>query len=787
VEEEKRRSREAKPASSRIRFGPYELDLRSAELRKDELRIHLQDQPFRILVALLERPGDVVLRKEIRNKLWPDSVVDFDHGINAAVKRLRDALCESAEKPRYIETLARKGYRFIGKIEVEQNSLTESSVAGQEDVVAPLVGPLVKPVEHALTSLKQPDLGDHLSNLEGQPVNRPFHRAERNSWWIAASILAIIVLGAVICVTSLTSFGVKPAPEMRRLTFDSGLTTDPAASPDGKLLAYASDRNGSGALHLWMQQFIPDGQAVQLTRGEADDHQPAFSPDGRSVAFRSERDGGGIWVIPVIGGDATLIVRGGRDPRFSPDGRWIAYWRPSTMAAPFVASAGRVYVVPSTGGPPRPVLSDLTEAGVPEWSPDSKSLIVYGRKDDLPPPVGRWNWWLVPIDGGLATSTDAFSLLKAKRFDGTARSDAPRVGVWRGNDLLFSARRGDNTNVWKIHIDTSTSRVSGEPQQLTSSTGLDAYPGLTEDGRLLFAGLVNSSDVWILPVDTNSGKTTGQLKRVTDTVGPHQFASLSTDGKLLAYSSVRYGQPRAWIKNLESGIAKPLSISTSGQCITQLSSDGKLLVYTTCDENGAGFVVPVQGGHADQVCSNCTTAYDLSPDNKVVLYRKGNAMRAFSLASRRDSLFMQSNKYHVFQHKFSPDGRWITFEAVQGNQSRLYIAALQNGVSSTPENEWIPVTGDEGWADKPRWSPDGNLIYFISNRDGFFCVWAQQVVSGSKQPTGAPISIAHFHGSRLSIENVGVGRPMEISVAKDKIALNLGELTGNIWAAGLFR
>ena len=87
-------------------------------MRKNDLKIRLQEQPFQILVALLERPGEVVLREEIRQKLWPgDTVVEFDHSINAAVKRLRDALCESAEKPRYVETLARRGYRFIGKVE----------------------------------------------------------------------------------------------------------------------------------------------------------------------------------------------------------------------------------------------------------------------------------------------------------------------------------------------------------------------------------------------------------------------------------------------------------------------------------------------------------------------------------------------------------------------------------------------------------------------------------------------------------------------------------------------
>jgi DNA-binding winged helix-turn-helix (wHTH) protein len=101
-----------------IRFGPFELDVRAAELRKGQAKLRLQEQPFRILVMLLERPGEVVLREEIRDKLWPDgTVVDFEHSINAAVKRLRDTLRESAEKPRYIETLASRGYRFIGEVE----------------------------------------------------------------------------------------------------------------------------------------------------------------------------------------------------------------------------------------------------------------------------------------------------------------------------------------------------------------------------------------------------------------------------------------------------------------------------------------------------------------------------------------------------------------------------------------------------------------------------------------------------------------------------------------------
>ena len=104
--------------SRTVRFGLFELDLRAGELRKNGVKIKLQEQPFRLLVILLQHPGDIVTREELREQLWPaDTFVDFDHSLNAAVKRLRDALGESAESPVYIETLARRGYRFIPPIQ----------------------------------------------------------------------------------------------------------------------------------------------------------------------------------------------------------------------------------------------------------------------------------------------------------------------------------------------------------------------------------------------------------------------------------------------------------------------------------------------------------------------------------------------------------------------------------------------------------------------------------------------------------------------------------------------
>jgi len=108
---------EAPARDPRTRFGPFEVDSRSGEVYKHGIRLKLQDQPFQVLALLLEHPGDVVTREDLRQKLWPaDTFVDFDNGLNSAIKKLRDVLGDSADEPRYIETLPRRGYRFIAPV-----------------------------------------------------------------------------------------------------------------------------------------------------------------------------------------------------------------------------------------------------------------------------------------------------------------------------------------------------------------------------------------------------------------------------------------------------------------------------------------------------------------------------------------------------------------------------------------------------------------------------------------------------------------------------------------------
>ena len=270
-------------------------------------------------------------REELRHKLWPaDTFVDFDQNLNAAVKRLRRALNDSADSPRLIETLPRRGYRLIVPV----------SATGQQG--------------EASTGNNSAHPSRVLSDLADSAPKR-----ETKEWLPRRSVLipvspAVVLVALVLGVALWSTRRRKPVqePAMRQLTSDSGLTFQPALSPDGNLVAYASDRSGEGNLDIWLKH-VARGEPMRLTQHPADDYEPAFSPDGSRITFRSDRKGGGIYVIPALGGDEKLIAMQGGRPRFLPDGNWIAYWAGPTRWKRFTSDAGftgGVYVVASSGG-----------------------------------------------------------------------------------------------------------------------------------------------------------------------------------------------------------------------------------------------------------------------------------------------------------------------------------------------------------------------------------------------------------------------------------------------------
>jgi predicted Ser/Thr protein kinase len=202
----------------------------------------------------------------------------------------------------------------------------------------------------------------------------------------------------------------QPPWNLTRLTSDAGLSNVAALSPDGKLVAYSSDRSLDGERDLYIKQ-VAGGQPIRLTSDGAGNTTPDFSPDGSKIVFRSNRDGGGIYEIPAFGGEARLLARDGLNPRFSPDGSQVAYWVGTPGVAAAVPGSGAVWVVPVAGGQPQRVGSNFTSARLPIWSPDGKRLLLVGYTSAQAFESSSIDWWLVATNGGDAVRTGAYEEL----------------------------------------------------------------------------------------------------------------------------------------------------------------------------------------------------------------------------------------------------------------------------------------------------------------------------------------------------------------------------------------
>ena len=238
----------------------------------------------------------------------------------------------------------------------------------------------------------------------------------RLSGWLVAGLLLVLLIGGTVWVWRPNPQGTYPL-KLTRLTSDSGLTTDGVISPDGTLVAYASDRGGEENLDIWVKQ-VAGGEPIRLTRNSADDHFPDFSPDGSQIVFRSEQEGGGIYLVSTLGGEERLLAPLGRNPRFSPDGHWIAYWTGYHSVGLLGAQAGTdLFVIASTGGVPQGVLKGFAAPGCPVGHPTAAGCC------------------------SLATSKDREFSIKPTRTGGWfrgkegSRSRPARLTCWRSNKL----------------------------------------------------------------------------------------------------------------------------------------------------------------------------------------------------------------------------------------------------------------------------------------------------------------------------------------------------------------
>lgn len=733
----------------KIHFGVYELDRDAMELRKHGVPIRLQDQPLRVLTILTHRPGEIVTREELQDQIWgKDTFVDFDQSLNKAVNRIREVLSDNAATPSYIETVPRRGYRFVAPVTGDASTEPQTSKLGPE---------------------------------------RPARRLSRSAKIavVGAAILAVIVV---------SSRWRKPqqsiSQKTRHLTSSASWLSAPSLSRDGKLLVYVAGIEG-GVPHIWLQQTA-GGEAIPVTNGTEGEYAPDLSPDGTHIAFwsyeKSFASGGGVYLVPTLRGEPKLLAKtaGGR-PRFSPGGESIVY-----------ADGLRGAITASIEDGEETVL-DLNENFLIHdvdifWAPSGDRILFYGASKHEPqmPPV----WWTAPLDAREATPVILPGLQ-----EGESR---PSVLAWLRDEngrewVVYSVAKGVMWNLLRVRV-SPQGQVLGKSELLISGTGeLNWGPSPWANGKIVYTTASATNSIYEIP--TRQGRKFGPtLQLPLAEGGDYHSPWLSHDGRWMAYDVTKAGGSFLMLRDLAKGTDHRLEENARSNA---MSPDGSKVIFSRSCESGtfpwgeplhcAFLISAVVGAKAEPLCEDCT-GRGFSPDGSIVLIQKYNRTGEFhhrivalELATKREKDFLDlpgKGLYHAF---FSWDGHWVVFKETlgMGNAQQILIVPVRDGVAGR-RAEWIAVTDGRYSDDKPQFSPDGNTVYFTSTRDGYLCIWAQRLDPVTKHPVGAPFGFEHFHNSTGAYAASSNNQDRcDLSVAHDKMSINLPNAHSDMWITQL--
>jgi eukaryotic-like serine/threonine-protein kinase len=612
--------------------------------------------------------------------------------------------------------------------------------------------------------------------LGGPPAEAaaPATRGAKSSRALVTVAVAVIciALASVLALALLRRTAVERVEySARRLTFDDGLTTDPAISPDGKLIAFASDRSGEDHLDVYVQQAA-GGPPLRLTFAEGDDHEPAFSPDGSTIAFRSEREGGELYVMPALGGDARLLVRDGHDARFSPDGRHVAYTT-AKSGTDAVAVTGRCYVIPTDGGEPRLITPNFRGAESPVWI-DDRTVLFHG----LAAGENDVKWWTTDIEN---PHPKVSPLLKP-----TVRDVA--LNHASGQLVFVSGAFADFGSLWTLSLDQGTAAAREGPRRLMLGMGDRVRVAIANNGTIAVARTSVSVNIWSLPIGQNAEPT-----QLTFDAANKFWPDVSIDDRYITYASARSGNMDVYLRDLVAGRETLLATSPKDESHPIFTTHGTRIAYVQhFTPAGPGairgeanvFSHTLTGGSPQLVVHATLGRFDqLSDDGRYVVWHTGADpfLHLLEVATNTQHVILRTEPPRsIYQPRISRDGEWITF-LVKADEadSRIYGARFR-GIQPIPSSEWIPLTEGVAGDDKPRLSADRRRLFFTSEADGHRCIWVRDLEPATLRPIRAPTALHHFHSARRSLSRVLLNQ-QDTGLGSDRIVFNMAETTGNVW------
>lgn len=666
----------------KLRFGDFTIDVQARELHRNGSRIRLQDQPLQVLALLTQRAGEVVTREELRQHLWPaDTFVDFDNSLNASVAKIREGLGDSPEAPRFIETLPRRGYRFIASVK----PCVEVSDESQPSAIAVAAG---SPSEQ-----------------------------RRVKWVILAVVgLTMVLLGVV--------FLVRQSPRSPRITRYIQITNDgiPKARSVSFINILVSDGAriyfSSGTENDWnvAQVSVNGGQAVAVPTPLKGVVVNDISRD-RSKLLITRSEGtvlnAPLWFLPLPGGPAQRLGNlRAHGATWSRDGKLIAYCNDQDL-----------YIANADGSDPRKLARLNGIPFQPQWSPDGRTLrfYLYDTTRD------SGTLWEILADG-----SNPHPL-----FPNWQAASEACCGVWTpdGKYFVFQATHDGVTSIWALPEGHGLFRNrTREPVQLTLGPMNFLGPSPSMDGRQLYA-IGEQKRGELMRYDSVSHQFVTYFSGLSA-----EGLDFSRDGNWVTYTT--YPEGTLWRSRTDGTQRLPLTNSSMRAGMPRWSPDGKQIAFMGM-KPGKGwkaYLVSSSGGSPEQLISGKDSEWhpDWSPNGDSVIFGQAwwlpnPAIRVLDLRTQRVSALPGSEG--MFFPRWSPNGRFVA--AVTKNSRKLMLFDFISG-------KWSELISRDSFGFL-SWSRNSEYIYFdAATKDGaaFYRTHVRRHAGERVAKLGPPIALA---------------------------------------------
>ena len=654
-----------------LQFGVFEVDLAQGELRKHGQKIKLQERPFQLLAALLERPGQVVTREELVRRLWNDTLVDFDNGLNIAAKKIREALDDDAATPRYVETLPRRGYRFIAPVQTR-------------NIPAPEAPPAKQPGPQLVPTIAPP------------PPAPPRRRGIYGR--VAALIVVLFLAGRLYWIA--TSLRPARLVQVVQLTQTGQIELGNGVATDGTRVYFTQRDGGRWSL---AQVSVEGGTPLPLPLPL---EQPLSNPDildispDRSNLLVASGSGTEVerpfWVVPTVGGSPRRVGDvAGHAGAWSRDGSRIVFARGSAL-----------FLVASDGTDSRKLLDT---PGIPysiRWAPPSRADVL--RFSMLSPGLGPRTLWEVSSNGTEVSSngTGLHPFLR-KWISAAAEPDGDDNGNWvvNGNYYLFRALRSRVSSVYSVRANRRFPRAfEGPPVQIYSTplefSSLAPHP----DGkRVFFAAGQERRE--LVRYDARHGQSAQFLSGVQG-----RWVSFSKDGQWIAY--VTAPGDILWRSRPDGSQRLQLTSPSMHASQPRWSPDGTQIVFGGGPVGHASrvYVVPSAGGAPEPVTDAPLIDGDASwsaDGNSLVFARRllpgaSGQPGLYSMDRKTKKATLLAGSETLAQPAWSPDGRYIAATNRAGTQILLL---------NLDTRQWTPLASGDGLG-APFWSRDSKYVYY---------------------------------------------------------------------------